>query len=553
MLLLLLSFPGFPQVAPDKYLVEFTDKNNSPYSTGNPAAYLSPRAIERRARFGIPVTEQDFPVNPSYIQAVRATGVMYLQSTKWLNAIVIKTTDTNALAEIGKLPFVKKVARDRALGAAAPDLPAGLPYRPGAFVESSAPVSFTRESGTSGFDYGAAFSQISMLGGTVLHERGFRGQGMRIAVLDGGFTGAQQMDVFDSLRQDNRLKGTLNLVGGGSYVYQGTSHGSAVLSIMAADKPGFMIGTSPMAEYLLVRSEDVNSEYIVEEYNWATGAEYADSAGADLISSSLSYRYFINSATSHTYQQTNGHTAPITIAAATACNKGMIVVVSAGNSGQEWEWPYIGFPADGDSVFTVGAVDAHGIYAPFSSTGPTIDKRIKPEVAARGVGTITALPGGVLAASDGTSYSTPLIAGLAACLWQAFPDRPGMKILDGIRQSGSQATSPDTLLGWGVPDFAKAFQILLSVPGGTDRPEKPVIYPDPFEDRFSVMLPADAGSFVRLELLDAEGTLLYRAEMPAVPSRPLTVIPGKNLLPAGLYILKITGNNHTYIEKIIRK
>jgi hypothetical protein len=321
---------------------------------------------------------------------------------------------------------------------------------------------------------------------------------------------------------------------------------------MAANAPGTMIGTAPLADYWLVRTEELNAENIIEEYNWTAGAEYADSAGADIISSSLTYTTFMDEQTNHTYEQTDGNTAPVTIAADIACAKGMIVVVSAGNSALNWSWPHIGFPADGHSVFTVGAVDAHGVYAPFSSVGPTYDQRIKPDAAARGVGTIVAAQDGSLASADGTSFSTPLLAGLIACLWQSFPDRSNMKILDAVRKSCSHHLSPDSLTGNGIPDFEKARDVLLGVEEMPDAGCAMRVSPNPCHHSLTIQLPPQAGSRIRYVMSDMEGSIILSNEAEIIPGMPLVVSEGLENLKPGIYLLKVTGKEKVFIKKIIK-
>jgi subtilisin family serine protease len=466
--------------------------------------------------------------------------------------MVIKTSDTNLLHQIAMLPFVKKIMKRPVLDPLTTGSIAGQLVKPGHFMETLMPVASSARQGESLYDYGEAFSQISMVRGTVLHDDGYRGQGIGIAVLDGGFIGTNLITLFDSLRGSNRIMGTINYVGGGTYVYQGTSHGTSVLSTMAANTPGTMIGTAPMADYWLIRSEELNAENIIEEYNWAAGAEYADSVGADIISSSLSYRTFTLNTYNHTYEETDGNTAPSTIAADIACAKGMIVVVSAGNSAQDWNWPHIAFPADGDSVFTVGAIDAHGIYAPFSSVGPTIDKRIKPDAVAKGIGTIVASQDGSLAAANGTSFSTPIIAGMIACLWQRFPQRNNMKIIDAVRQSCSHASSPDTLTGYGIPDFSRAGEILMGADEMRLAGREIRVFPNPCHTSLTIHVPDRFGNMAGIEILSTEGITMLIREAEITPGTPFILNYELENLEPGIYLLKVTGKENVFISKIIK-
>jgi serine protease AprX len=538
-LFIITNLACFSQISQDYYLIEFTDKNESPYSVDQPEVYLSPKAIDRRIKFSIPVSQQDFPVNPSYINVVKDIGVKIVQQTKWLNAVVIKTSDASKLDLISALPFVKKVLKDKQMSVKTD--------------EAVYPLTDFNEFKNTGslIDYGQAFSQISMVGGIALHNLGFQGQGLSIAILDGGFSGANFMKAFDSLRINGQIKGTLNLVGGGTYVYQGTSHGSNVLSILAANLPGVMVGTAPKADYYLIRSEDTNGESLLEEYNWVTGAEYADSSGADIISTSLSYTLSSDPSTPLTFEQLDGNTAPVTLAAEIASSKGIIVIASAGNNGENQSWLHVGFPADGDSVFAIGAVDAHGIRASFSSPGPTFDGRIKPDIMAMGVGTTVMKPDGTLGTGDGTSFATPIIAGLTACLWQSYPGKSNMEILLAIRKSCTKYIDPDNLMGYGIPDFSEAIQS-LSVFENQMNFENIFAYPNPFSNELTVNNLPEPVTKVDALLTDISGKIFYRTENLEIPAKSSFTIRNLSSLPKGFYLLKIITNDRVYITKIVK-
>jgi serine protease AprX len=360
------------------------------------------------------------------------------------------------------------------------------------------------------------------------------------------------MTVFDSLRNDLRLKGTLNFVGGGLWVYQGTSHGSNVLSTMASNSPGLMIGTAPLADYWLIRTEDVSGETLLEEYNWVSGAEYADSAGADIISSSLAYRTFGNPATDPTFSEADGNTAPITIAADIAASKGIIVVTSAGNYAQDWNWPHIGFPADADSVLTVGAVDVFGAYAPFSSFGPTSDGRLKPDVVARGVATFVADPTSGFANVDGTSFSTPIVAGLLACLKGAFPQKTNMELFNAVRASSSHSGLPDTLTGYGVPDFSTAFQLLTGIQNSVLSDDKISVFPNPCSSSMTVIFHENAPTSSSLEIFDLQGRRICIRESLPLNGNRIELSNEINKLNPGTYLLKIAGPKGVFHKTIIK-
>jgi hypothetical protein len=232
-----------------------------------------------------------------------------------------------------------------------------------------------------------------------------------------------------------------------------------VLSCMAAKVPGVMVGTAPGASYWLLRTEDANSEYLIEEHNWASGAEFADSAGADLINSSLGYTTFDDKSTNHKYADLDGKTAPATKAAAIAAKKGLIICNAAGNEG-DGDWRYIGAPADAEGILTVGGVDPEGIAAAFSSLGPASDGRLKPNVAAQATETIVASVSGNFYPSQGTSFASPILCGMVACLLQANPGRLPADVIKAIELSGNKYHNPDSVLGYGIPDFIRANRFL---------------------------------------------------------------------------------------------
>jgi serine protease AprX len=540
---------GYSQIAPDKYFVEFTDKNGTPYSVGNPSAFLSQRAIERRAKQSVLITEEDLPVNPSYIQQVKNIGVTVLNPSKWLNGITIFTNDSTLISQIEALPFVLKV--DRPVHARKYILPHDK------FRMEEMPVKnpsiVTRDFGaySDSSDYGASWTQIHMLNGEVLHNNGYRGQGMVIAILDAGFENADIISPFDSLRANGQILGTRDFVLPGNNVYNEYYHGTSVLSTMGAIVHGALIGTAPKADFWLLRTEDVSSENIIEEYNWVSGAEFADSAGADVINSSLGYTTFDLTQWNHTWADITGHSTVVTRGANMAASKGMMVCNSAGNDGNN-SWKLISFPSDGEKVICVAAVDGEKYRAGFSSYGKTIPGLVKPNVAAMGAGTIVAGSDGSIFPGYGTSFSSPVTAGMVACLWQSRPEVPNNRLFDAIMESCSQYSTPDTLLGYGIPDFSAAFQILST------REKSPafsaVAYPNPCTTQVSVSFHADKPDEVTFNLFDQVGRKVLSQNI----SRCLTgqnniILNGVSSLNPGLYVLQISSPGFTgniEIEKL---
>jgi len=426
----------------DKFWIEFKDKDNSPYSIFKPLEYLSPRAIERRKKQGIRIQENDLPVNPIYLLQLRDLGAQVNYTSKWLNAASV-TADSATYARILKLPFVKF---GEAVGVSKPN----KPPRPKKPIPAT-PYEKAADK------YGAASLQIKQINGHHLHNLGYDGSGMLVAVLDGGFNNVDIMPFFDSLRATGRLLQGRDFVMNDTYPYESSSHGSQVLSTMGANLPGLMIGTAPGASYVCVKTEETSSELRIEEDNWVVGAEFADSLGADVINSSLGYTTFDDKRMNYTYEDMDGNTARVTRGADIAASKGILVVNSAGNSGVG-EWKFIGAPADSDSVLAVGSVDAIGRKSYFSSFGPSSDGQVKPNVSAKGSSTaVASLYGYNTDRADGTSFASPVTAGMVASLWQAFPDKSNMEIIDAIQANSHLNAAPTDGLGYGVPDFFAAY------------------------------------------------------------------------------------------------
>jgi hypothetical protein len=545
-----LTIGSMAQVAPDKYWVKFTDKNNSPYSVNNPSAFLSERAIERRVQFDIAIVENDLPVNPQYIQAVANIGVTLLNTSKWFNSVTIYTTDINALNAINQLPFVESVVKVSGKAKNSKDI-----EKPFFAYESYNTVpdeNYKSQSSVNSYNYGSAYNQIHMLNGEALHDMGYDGAGKIIAVLDAGFLNTNIIDAFDSLWNNGQILGTRDFVSPlNPNIFDSHYHGTMVLSTMGANWPGQIVGTAPKASYWLIRTEDGDSEYLIEELNWVSGAEFADSLGADIINSSLGYTTFDNPSQDHSYSDMDGNTAPVTIGADIAVSKGMIVVNSAGNSGGSF-WQYIGAPADGDSVFSIGAVNGSGNYASFSSTGPTFDGRMKPNVVAQGQGSAIVEPwSGTLSSGSGTSFSSPITAGMVACLWQANPTKRNTEIMEAIQLSGSQANNPDYYLGYGIPDYGLANSILTVI----EKKESPygllTVYPNPFDDEITLKVQDLNSVLSRVEFMDITGKTVIAMDYSLNPTN--TVLIHLDDLPAGFYLLKVTMDKGYETKKLLKK
>lgn len=546
------------QLATHKYLIKFTDKNNSPYSISNPSQFLSVKAINRRINQSISIKYNDLPVTPAYVDSIISIGVTVLCKSKWFNSVTIYTTDSLALVKINSFPFVEsvgivaKIKKDfqKPFNLEKPiESPVDLSSKPDMLNNTSNDGNMK----VNNYDYGLATNQITMISGDYLHNQGYCGQGMTIAIIDAGFWYADTIHAFDSLWINNQILGTKDFVEPGGDVFKKSTHGMMVLSTIGANLPGQIVGTAPKAKFWLLRSEDANTENIIEEYNWASAAEFADSVGVDVINSSLGYTVFDIGTMDHTYADLNGHTTPGSIAAATAASKGIIVCNSAGNSGQN-AWHYIGSPADADSILTVGAVDDQGNYAAFSSTGPTSDGRIKPTVATQGQGTVVVSTSGTPVSGNGTSFSSPVLTGAVACLWQAFPSMTNMQIIEAIKESASQFSNPDSLLGYGIPNFAAASMILSGVTINNFDNENTVnIFPNPFNDIIYLLFFSNDTEYVDVDIYDITGKRVL--SMPGLHrTTGYTYFSIGNVLNLnkGLYILRVASNGNTYSRKIMK-
>jgi len=448
LLFILIQQPLFSQKI-NKYWVEFSDKNNTPYCSCRPAEFLSARALERRARASIEVVENDLPVNPSYLKQLKNRGVQIHNTSRWLNAAAIMA-DSASAKNLESLPFVKSV---RYLGP-------HLKYRnpPNRPVKNRVPL--VSDPAIVGDDiplWGYAGQQNELLGLPVMQLAGYRGAGIWIAVMDGGFTNADTIPMFDSVALQGRLFPGWDFVERDAGVFEGAQHGTSVLSVMASNLPKYFVGTAPDATYFLLKTEDTGGEFPIEEANWVAGAEWADSIGVDIINASLGYTSFNDNKLSHTYLDLDGRTAIGSRGAAIAATKGMIVCNSAGNEG-DGEWNYIGVPADALGLIAVGAVNPEGIRADFSSFGPTYDGRIKPDLVAPGDEIVVAGNVGIaLGMSSGTSLASPMLAGALASLWSAFPEKTASEILKVVFASADQAESPDNARGYGLPEITRAW------------------------------------------------------------------------------------------------
>ena len=426
------------------YRVSLIDKAGTPYSFDNPTRFLSRRAIERRKRQGLAIDSTDLPVAPHYIRLVKKEGVNIIGQSRWQNTVLVRLKDSTQVNGIRQLPCVKACK----LVWLSPDSitpDKRIDYQSQFEAYDSIPNEI----------YGTAADQIYNLKGDQLHKAGFLGKGMMIAVIDGGFKNADRIPELQKIK----ILGWHDFVSPNDpQLFSETDHGTKVLSIMGAYHPYIFIGTAPKAGYWLLRSEDQLTEQEVEEDYWTMAAEFADSVGCDVINSSLGYNEYDHKWMSYKQWQLDGKTAFISRSAAMLAQKGIVLCNSAGNSGMG-PWKKIGVPGDADHILTVGAIsdiETQRIAA-FSSVGPTQDGRVKPDVVALGAPARVISGRGTITSSMGTSFSSPVVCGLVACLWQAMPDKTASEIIEIIRRTGNNYQHPDNIYGYGVPDFWQAF------------------------------------------------------------------------------------------------
>lgn len=543
-LLLLVGFTTWSQSTQEdisqvnRYFIYFSDKTggNYPYSLNNPTEFLTQRAIDRREKQNISVNESDLPVHPEYVQGLRDAGIEVYFNSRWLNGALVNA-DTTLLNDIEVLSYVDSIA----------------------WIADTTRLSNEKNLIETPTDFldpplvnGDSDIQLTMLGADQMHTDGVKGEGMLIAVLDNGFTGVNLFTPFQHLWEENRIVATRDFVQNSGNVYQFGSHGTSVFSIMASnfDSPsGDLKGIAYEASYILCITEDNQAENRLEEYNWLLGAEFADSLGADVINGSLGYRTFDISSHNYDFDDMDGSTAIVSKAATMAADKGIIVAVSAGNEGNN-SWKRITPPADAKGILTVGSVNTDFSYSSFSSVGNTADGRIKPDVSAFGSATAVMYGNGNIARGSGTSFASPLIAGFAACIWQLNPERSVNEVITSIKTSAHKASSPDSLVGHGVPNYAFAKDVrALNLADILE--DKVVFYPNPFiGDTLYLITNGEFKEGMSIRIMDPKGSLIYNREFrrKEIKENMELMIDGSQ---QGVYFLFLqTGNNQKVVKLI---
>ena len=542
-----------------KFLIHLRDKNNNGYNISNPASFLSDKSLQRRSKQHIGVDSTDLPVTAAYVDSLAALPSLRIQNkSRWFNQVLIVLTDTSVLQQVNQFSFV--LSSEPVNNRSRKQIPGRISVNQHTAILGTRSVSADNSllTITDSINYGASQGQVYIHHGEYLHGLGFHGEGMTIAMLDDGFNNYLTNPAFDSIRIQNRILGTYDFVNQKISVNEEDQHGANCFSIIAANIPGTMVGTAPAAGYWLFKTEDITSETPVEEQNWVAAAEYADSAGVDLITTSLGYDYFDDSVYNLNYAERNGHTSLVSRAANLAVSKGMIVTASAGNSGGlTGEQKYLLCPADGDSVFAVGSVDISGVIAYSSSWGPNSSGQIKPDGVSVGAGAYYVAPDGNVNSGSGTSYSNPNLAGLITCLWQAFPEFATHDILNAVRQSGDRYNSPDNRYGYGLPDFEKAYTILqnkrLNAYNqllGTDWIRA---YPVPFLQSFNLLFKPSITGTANVQLLDVSGQIIMTQTIPITAGQlQMLNFNISEQLSAGVYFLRYSDQKESKTLKLLR-
>jgi subtilisin family serine protease len=519
------------EIAPGAYWVYFSDKEGIAFQIDQPEQFLSERSINRRAMQGLAVDHHDLPVSSGYLQALRDLDVEVKHVSRWLNGIAMTGMNESTFQEVLLLPFTDTIPWE--------PLRDDLYFPP----KSGMPRFDLPLESDPGFDYGIATEQVSQVRTDALHELGYTGKGVWIGVLDAGFYNMDSLPSFSTLYDEGRILGERNYVNESSIYELSSSHGMSVSSIMAGEWNGNLVGTAPHAHYLLCSTENSDQETRLEEIAWIEAAEYADSLGVDVLNTSLGYSDFDGVSYDYSYRDMDGRSSYISRAASLCAQRGMILCNSAGNSGND-DWFYITAPADAIDILAVGAVDSTNVLTNFSSSGPSFDARIKPDVTAMGERTGIQYRDGRLARGNGTSFASPVMAGSVATLWQAFPELPARDLIHMIRQSGHRSLNPDSNYGFGTPNMLHAYHSITRTPVKMDMGALEV-WPNPARDLIRIRIPETGEQQVRLYDLSGRIAFSHQLYLPGEMELPSS-------LPGGIYIMEVRTSGYIYRSRILK-
>ncbi len=515
--------------------VIFADKENVEASLADPILIMTQEAIDRKTLQGTPIDERDVPINENYVTQIKnASGITVLSKSKWMNCVYIIGSQSNIEALLD-LPFVTNVEY----------ADTSLNLFPGAPIENK----FALEEANQriNYNYGSAANQIEMLSGDYLHELDYTGEGMIVAVLDAGFPSIDTNPGFQKMRDENRILGTYDFEARTENVDGTSSHGFNTSSDIGGFLQDEFVGTAPQASFYFFVTEYTPTETPAEEAWWVEALERSDSLGVDVVNTSLGYRVFDNPNYDYSYEDLNGQTTFSARGANIAFDKGMILVTSAGNGGNS-SFPTVGTPGDSPGTLTIGAVSSNGNYASFSSIGPTVDGRIKPDVMAQGASAAVISTSGGVDFSSGTSFSSPIMAGVVTCLWQARLQTPNGTIMQIIRESANLYNNPTDEMGYGIPNFEDAYAALQQL-GLEDEflMSNFALYPNPVTSKINISFP-EGISNATFTIYSILGNKVLSTEI----SRSLNSV-NMEALNSGMYIASINSNNKQISFKIIKE
>lgn len=539
-LLFLILFTSLSSFAQEDAWIFFNAKPNSSTFFSNPLSALTQRSLDRRTTQNIALDFKDAPIHQAYVDQVEAaTGITVLAKSKWLNMVHVRGLQAD-IAALSGLSFVDHIQY------------ANHALNPGGKVETVTPYATSKSDKWQKtnetlvtYNYGNSATQVQMLNCHILHQQDYTGAGKVVAILDAGFPGVNTAAPFNRLRTNGLILGGYDFVNNSTNFYTGNSHGTNVLSTMGGFATN-LVGTAPDAGYYLFITEDVASETPLELSNWVEAAEEADRLGVDVINSSLGYFGFDNAAYSYTYAKMNGQTSVASRAVDIAFERGMLCVISAGNEGGTAE-PHVGTPADARKAITVGSVTSTEAKSGFSSIGPTGDGRMKPDFMAMGTASVISNTAGTITTANGTSFSSPILAGAITAFWSAFPNKTNAEILQFVKTSADRyaasSVTPNNNFGYGIPDFQLALNNALGIQNPTNTTVK--LYPNPMDSKLIISGNFNNGS--ELSLYNAVGQVVLNK---AIASSYLSVDVSK--LPSGIYYYTLKNGAQTDNGKLIK-
>jgi len=545
--LVLFFGPAGSSFAQDRYAIFFKYKPQIELSLNEPTAFLTSKALARRARENVKADSLDLPVSKKYIDQVLTLSNYVLYSSKWLNA-TITITDATRASEIANLPFVSNI---ELVGRGfLPNQNTGIDAKLSAAATQKLRIPSSENERILAFQANTYDFQNELIGITQMLAEGYSGKGITIAVFDAGFPGANTSAALRHLETNKQLIATKDFVRPwNSNVFQDNQHGMNVLSLIASKDPAILIAGAPDANYILAMTEEVATEYRVEEYNWVRAAEFSDSLGVDIITSSVGYWDFDDLAMNYTMADLDGKTTTITKGATIAAVKGILVVNSVGNYGSSAST--LVAPADAEGILAIGSVNKDFTVSSFSSRGPTGDGRIKPDLVTFGNGVFVIRSNGVVGTVNGTSFSAPQITALAAGIWQARPEWTKDKLIEMLLASGTNAIRPDNQIGHGIPRFREAlYGQILSAEENIEIIQWK-IFPNPLDgDQLTIYFGTDIAS--EFTLLDMNGRVLDRKNLSRSSTRVPYQVSVVGLKP-GLYLIQLQDGQLIRRSKLMKQ